>query len=115
MSVKENPDRIKKAEEPLIHIFCHSTLRLYRSLLSRFTLPKVISESVNNLSIVLEEPDVLKYFNSIFIGAINKQYARESEIIGASEYKKILKKSNGFFHKSAKYLQKSMPVLKTSY
>ena len=29
-------------EEPLIHIMYHSTLRLYRSLLSRFILPEVI-------------------------------------------------------------------------
>ena len=38
------------------------------------------------LSIDLEDPDVLKDFNSMFIGAMTKQYARDSDIIGISEY-----------------------------
>ena len=38
------------------------------------------------LRIDLEDLDVLKDFNSIFIGAMAKQYARDSDIIGTSEY-----------------------------
>ena len=49
-----------QAEEPLIHILYHSTLHLYRSLLSRFILLEVISESDDVLSIYLEDPDVLR-------------------------------------------------------
>ena len=49
-----------QAEEPLIHILYHSTLHLYRSLLSRFILLEVISESDDVLSIDLEDPDVLR-------------------------------------------------------
>ena len=101
-----------QAEEPLIHILHHSTLRLYRSLLSRFILPEVISESDDVLSIDLDDPDVLKDYNSMFIGAMTKQYARDSDIIGTSEYKKFLKEVRAFFIKCAKYLQTSMPVLK---
>ena len=51
-----------QAEEPLIHILYHSNLRLYRSLLSNFILPEVISESDIVFSIDLEDPDVLKEF-----------------------------------------------------
>ena len=43
------------------------TLRLCRSLLSRFILPEVISESDE-----LEDRDILEDFNSIFIGAMTK-------------------------------------------
>ena len=50
--------------------------------------------------------------NSIFIGVINKQYARENGIIETSEYKKFLKEVIAVFIKCAKYLQTSMPVLK---
>ena len=38
--------------------------------------------------------------------------ARDSDIIGNSEYKKFLKAVRAFFIKSAKYLLTSMPVLK---
>ena len=38
-----------QAEEPLIYIFYHATLRWCRSLLSRFILPEVISESEDAL------------------------------------------------------------------
>ena len=68
------------------HILHHSTLRLYRSLFLRFILLVVIAESDDVLNIDLEDPDVLKYFNSIFIGAMAKQYTRDSDIIGTSEY-----------------------------
>ena len=98
-------------EEQIIHILYHSSLRLYRSLLSRFILPEVISESDHMLSIDLGYPDFLKNFNSIFIGAMTKQYARGSDIIGTSEYKKLLK-FRAIYIKCAKYLQPSMPVLK---
>ena len=57
-----------QAKEPLIHILYHSTLRLYRSLLSRFILLEVVSESYDVLIIDLEDPDVLKDFNSVFKG-----------------------------------------------
>ena len=80
-----------RAEEPLIHILYHSTLRLYRSLLSRLILFEVISQSDDMQSINLEDPHVLKNFNIIFIGAMTKQYARDSDIIGSSKYKKFLK------------------------
>ena len=82
----DNFDTSLQAEKPLIHIFYHSTLRLYRLLLSRFILLKVISESDDVLSIDFEDPDVLKDFNSIFNGAMTKQHARDSDIIGTSEY-----------------------------
>ena len=75
-----------QAEEPLIHKLYHSTLRLYRSLLAIFILLELISESDDVLSIDLEDPNVLKDFNSIFIGTIIKEYARDSDIIGISEY-----------------------------
>ena len=69
-----------QVEESLIHILYYSTLCLYRSLLSRFILREVISEldnvlsieSVDVLSIDLDDPDVLKDFNSIFVGAMTK-------------------------------------------
>ena len=64
------------------------------------------------LSIDLEGPDISKDFNSIFIGAMTKQYARDSDIIGTSEYKTFLKEVGNLFIKCAKYLQASMPVLK---
>ena len=43
---------------------------------------------------------------------MTKQYARDSDIVGTSEYKKLLKEIRAFFIKYAKYLQASMPVLK---
>ena len=75
-------DTFLQAEEPLIHLLYHSTLHLYRSKLSRFTLPEVISESDGVQSVDLEDPDVLKDFESIFIGTMTKQYARDSGITG---------------------------------
>ena len=64
-------------EEPLIHMnhtepLYHSTLRLYRLLLSRFILREVTTESDDMLSINLGELDVLKDFNSIFTRAMAK-------------------------------------------
>ena len=50
-----------QAEEPAIHILYHSTLRLYRSLLSRFILLEVISYSDDVLN--PEDLDSLKDFN----------------------------------------------------
>ena len=87
-------------------------MHLYYSFLSRFTVSEVISESDNVLSIDLENSDVLKDFNSIFITAMIKwQGARGSNIIGTSVYKKLLK-VRFFFIKCTKYLQTSMLVLK---
>ena len=100
-----------QAKEPLIYILYHSTLRLYRSLLSRFILPEVIAEPDGVQSIDLEDPDVLKDFNSVFIGTVTKQYARDSHIIGTSQYKKFLREVRAFFIKCAKYLQASISVL----
>ena len=62
-------------------------------------LPEVITESDDMLSIDLEDPDILKNFNSVFVGAMTKQYARDSDIIGNSEYKKFLKEVRAFFIK----------------
>ena len=45
-----------------------------------------MSESDDVLSIDLEDPDDLKDFNSIFIGAMTKEYARDSDIIGTPDY-----------------------------
>ena len=45
-----------------------------------------MSESDDVLVIDLEDPDVLKDFNSIFIEAVTKQHARNSDIVGISEY-----------------------------
>ena len=75
-----------QAKEPLIHILYHYILRLYRSLLSRFVLLEVISVSDDVLSIDLDDPHFLNNFKSIFIGAMTKQYARDCDIIGTSEY-----------------------------
>ena len=57
------------------------------------------------LSINLEDPDVLKNFNSTFIGAMTKQYIRDSDIIGTSQNIKFFKEVRAFFIKCAKYLQ----------
>ena len=43
---------------------------------------------------------------------MTKQYARDSNIIGTSEYKKMLEKVRVFSIKCSKYLQTSMSVLK---
>ena len=43
-----------------------------------------MSESDHVLSTDLEDPDILKDFNSRLIGAMIKQYARDSDIIGRS-------------------------------
>ena len=59
---------------------------MYLSLLSRFILLEVISESDDMPSIDVEDLDVLKYFNSILIGAMTKQHASDSDIIGASTF-----------------------------
>ena len=95
-----------QSEQHMIHILYHSSLLLYRSLLSRFILPKVISKSDDMLSIDLEDPDVLKDFSSIFIGAMTKQYARDIDIIGTSEYKKSHLITSG-----TKYLNKLIYTL----
>ena len=88
----------------MIHILYHSTLRLHRSLVSRLILSEVISQSDDVQSINLEDSHVLKDFNIIFIGAMTKQYARDSDIIGSSEYQIFLKEVRAFFIKCAKYL-----------
>ena len=101
-----------KTEELLTQILYQATLSLYRSLLSRLILSEVISESDDVLSIDLEDPNVLNDFNSIFIEAMTKQYARDSGIIVTYEYKKFLQEVRAFFIKYEKYLKTSMPVLK---
>ena len=92
---------ILQPKEPLIPILHHSTLRLYCLLLSIFIRPEFISESDNKLSFDLEDPD----FNSIFIGAMTKQHSRDSDIVGTSEYKKLLKEVRPFSIKCAKYVE----------
>ena len=54
----------------------------------------------------------MKDFGSVIMGTMTKQYVRNSDIIGTSEYKKFLKEVRAFFIKCAKYLKESMPVLK---
>ena len=98
-------DALLQDEEPLIHILYHSTLRLYRSLLLKFALPEVISESYDMLTIDLADPHILQHFNSIFIRAVTEQYPRD--IIRTSENKKFLKEVRAFFIKCANYLQTS--------
>ena len=88
-----------KTEELLIQILYHATLCLYRSLLSRLILSEVISESDDVLSIDLENPDILNDFNSIFIEAMTKHYARDSGIMVTCEYKKFLQEVRAFFIK----------------
>ena len=85
-----------QAKGPLVHILYYSTLHLYCSLLSRFTLPEVISESDDVLSINIEDLDVLNDFNSIFIGIMTKEYARDSDIVGNSKNKKFFKEVSLF-------------------
>ena len=65
-------DTFLQNEEPLIQILYHSTLRFCHSLLSRFTLREVISGSGDVTSTDLEEPNVLKDFNSMFIIKMTK-------------------------------------------
>ena len=61
-----------QSEQPLIHVLNQSTMRLYRSLLSRFVLPEVISSSKNILSIDLDDPKLLKNDHQIFIGTLHE-------------------------------------------
>ena len=84
------------------YTFCkyHSTLRLYRSLLSIFIIPEVISES-DMVSIDLKDPDFLTGFDSIFIEAMTKQYAMDSDITGTSEYKTFFREVKAFFIRGA--------------
>ena len=89
----------------MIHTLYHSTLRLYRSLLLKFVLPEVISESYDMLTIDLDDPHILKHLNSIFIRAMTEQYPRD--IIRTSENKKFLNEVRAFFIKCANYLQTS--------
>ena len=81
------------------------------------------------LKINLEDMDILKDFNpfmsnvwpiynimhirvnSIFIGVMTKQYARDNGIIETSSYKKLLKEVQAFFIKCPRYLQTSMAEL----
>ena len=72
-----------------------------------------MSESDDELRVDIEDPDVLKDFRSIFIGAMTKQCARENDFLGASEHKKFLKEVRAFLIKCANYLQTSMSVLKS--
>ena len=57
-------------------------------------MSEVISEYDDVLSIDLEGSDFLKDFNSIFVGAITKQYTRE--IIQTSELIKLLTEVRAF-------------------
>ena len=91
IAIFDSSNTFLQNEEPLIHILYHSTLCFCRSLLSRFILREVISESDDVVSNDLEEPDVLKDFNSMFIGKMTKLYPRDSDIIVASQYKKFWK------------------------
>ena len=92
-----------QSEEPLIHVLQQSAIRLYRSLLTRFIRAEVISSSEDVLSIDLDNPDFAKADNEISIGAMTKQYARDNDIIGTSQYKKFLKECKKFYMTCAKY------------
>ena len=81
-----------QAKEPLIHILHHSTLGLYPSSISRFILLEVISESDDVLNIELKNHDVFRDFNSIFIGAMTKQYAKDSNTMELLSTKNSSKK-----------------------
>lgn len=95
------------AEEPLIHVLYQSTIRLYCSLLSRFTLSEKIASSDDVLDIDLDDPDCLKDYDSIFIRGMTKQYARSNDIIRTPVFKKFLKEVRNFYDRCAKYLQAS--------
>ena len=84
ISIFDRFDTFLQAEKLLIHILYHSFWRLHRLLLSRIILLEVISEGGDVLNIDLEDPNIWKDFNSIFIGAMTKQYARDKDIIGIS-------------------------------
>ena len=81
------------AEETLIHIlYCIILLCVciahYFQHLSYLKLSKK-----QIMCIDVEDLDVSKDFNSIFIGAMAKQYSRDSDIIRTSEYKKTIESS----------------------
>ena len=48
------------------------------------------------VSIDLKDPDFLTGFDSIFIEAMTKQYAMDSDIIGTSEYKTFFREVKAF-------------------
>ena len=101
-----------QAQEPLVHLLYQSTVRLLRSLLSRFILPEVLSTADDLLEIDLKDLSNLKDNNSLFIGIMTKQYARSNDIIGTHVYKKFLADCKNFYIECANYLQNSVPVLK---
>ena len=99
-----------QSEEPLIHMLYQCAMRLYRSLLLRFIHPHVISSSEDLTSIDLDNGELQKSDNEVFIGMTTKQYARDTDIIATSQYKKFLK-GRKFYLTCTKYLQRSMAVL----
>ena len=64
--------------------------------LDYFVLPEIISSSKDKLSINLDDPKLLKNNHQIFIGGLTKRYARDMNIIGTAQYKKVLKESRKF-------------------
>ena len=85
ISVFDSFNTFLQAEEPLIHILYYSTLRLYSSLLSRFILPgsyPIIRWFAKYWSFGAW---CLERFLRIFMGTMTKQYARDSDIIRASD------------------------------
>ena len=75
-----------------------------------FITVKIFS-SKDLTSIDLDNAEIQKSDNEIFIGIMTKQYAQDADIIGTGQYKKFLKEGKKFYITCTKYLQKSMPVL----
>ena len=79
-----------QSEEPLMHMLLQSTIRPYRSLLTRFIRPRVIfSKDLTHID--LDNREFLRNDDEMFSGAMTKQYARDSDIIGTSQYQKCLR------------------------
>ena len=100
------------SEEPLVYVLYDSITRLYRSLLSRFIIPEVISSTDDILSIDIEDPINLKDNKDLFLGIMTKQCAWRCDLIGTTKYNKFLKEVRLFYMKCASYLKSSMSILK---
>ena len=81
-----------------IRVLHQSTFHLYHSLLSRFVLPNVMADVINDLdSIDIYDVENLKKLNNNYIGLMTKQFLSEAR---------------KFFQRYVTYVRKSMPLLK---
>ena len=81
-----------------IRVLHQSTFHLYHSLLSRFVLPNVMADVINDLdSIDIYDVENFKKLNNNYIGLMTKQFFSEAR---------------KFFQRYVTYLRKSMPLLK---